>query len=147
VRPSQKPHIGGNSSMLMQFPHHMKNQQALHQWRKKYEPQQQLPWTSICRKVHRANRPKTQETHRDLRGPKEPIEEMGPPWYKQKLSHRDNHTEQGLQQQEGLVEDITSQPESDAEKRQMEVGTSSEPPRRKGKNPWCGHRVDILMQQ
>jgi hypothetical protein len=39
------------------------------------------------------------------------------------------------QQQEGLMEDITSQPESDAQKRQMEVGTSSEMPRRKGKNP------------
>jgi hypothetical protein len=40
------------------------------------------------------------------------------------------------------VEDIISQPDSETKKRQMEVGTSSEAPRRKGKKPmvWSPRR-------
>jgi hypothetical protein len=47
-----------------------------------------------------------------------------------------------VQQQEGLVEDITSQPDSDIERRQMEVGSSSQQTRRKGKQPmaWSPRR-------
>jgi hypothetical protein len=40
-----------------------------------------------------------------------------------------------MQQQEGLVEDITRQPDQGAEHRQAEAGTSSTSVRRKGKHP------------
>jgi hypothetical protein len=40
-----------------------------------------------------------------------------------------------VQQEEGLVKDLTGQLDSGTEHRQVEAGTSSAPIRRKGKNP------------
>jgi hypothetical protein len=63
------------------------------------------------------------------------------------VTPRQPHRAGSAQQQEGLVEDITGQPESDAGKRQMEVGPQVSHQEERENNPWCGHHTDILTQQ